>query len=286
MALQKITEDQIKQNQIASLPDRMTGTAAENKAAFDALVKCAIDAFNGLVDTLSGSTAAGEIGAQPFTGVGNAATVQSQIRALQDNITQMAAGTIPDGGVTSAKLADGAVTQTKLAEKSVGAAALLPDAVGTQAIADGAVTGDKLSPGAVTEEKLTDKSVTAQKLADGAVTQAAIPGGSIPDAWLASPMLKIKYGSYNGTGTYNSTGLNSIHLGFAAKLAIIYENKVYSGTDVMQAIIAIRGATGGWMQKKGVKVTFNDSGLTWYSTQSATYQCNTSGQSYVYFAIG
>lgn len=287
MALQKITEEQIKVNQIASLPDRMTGTAAENKAAFDALVKIAIDAFNALVDTLAATGGAGEIGAEPFTGVGEAATVQEQLKAIQKNITDAAQGAIPDGGVTSAKIADAAVTALKLANSSVTTAKLAANSVTEAKILSGAVTADKLAKDAVTEDKLADGAVTASKLASGAVTQAAIAGGSIPDNWLASPMLKIATGSYTGTGTYGSTGFNSIHLGFAAKLAIIYENRVgTSFTDTLQAIIANRGATGGWMQKVGVRVTFNDSGLVWYSTQSADYQCNTSGQSYVYFAIG
>lgn len=66
--------------------------------------------------------------------------------------------TIPDGSITTAKLADGAVTTVKLA--------------------DGAVTTVKLADGSVTTAKIADGAVTTAKLADGSVTTAKLSGGT------------------------------------------------------------------------------------------------------------
>jgi hypothetical protein len=53
--------------------------------------------------------------------------------------------TVPDGSITTAKIADGAVSTAKLATKAVGSAQLADGAVGTAQIADGAVDIDKLN---------------------------------------------------------------------------------------------------------------------------------------------
>lgn len=58
----KITEAQINQNGVISAPDLLTGTADENKAVFDKLVKQIVaDAVNNLIDALS-TAGADEIG--------------------------------------------------------------------------------------------------------------------------------------------------------------------------------------------------------------------------------
>jgi len=66
---------------------------------------------------------------------------------------------VPDGSVTTAKLADGAVTTAK--------------------IADGSVTTAKLADGAVTTAKIADGNVTSTKLADGAATGTKL-GSDVP----------------------------------------------------------------------------------------------------------
>ena len=68
--------------------------------------------------------------------------------------------TIPDGSVSTAKLADGAVTNTKLGNGSVS----------TSKLADSNVTTAKLADSNVTTAKLADSNVTTAKLADGSVT--------------------------------------------------------------------------------------------------------------------
>lgn len=63
MALKKITEQELSQNGVVSAPDRLTGTAAENKAVFDKLIRNTVAPdFNALIDALAGTGGAGELG--------------------------------------------------------------------------------------------------------------------------------------------------------------------------------------------------------------------------------
>lgn len=111
---------------------------------------------------------------------------------------------IPDGSITTAKLADNAVTSAKIKAKTITGKELALGAVsgdiiqsktivaskladktitGTQ-IADGAVTEAKLAPSSVATEKLQDLCVTTPKIADHAVDTTKLntggsPGGSV-----------------------------------------------------------------------------------------------------------
>lgn len=111
---------------------------------------------------------------------------------------------IPDGSITTAKLADNAVTSAKIKAKTITGRELALGAVsgdiiqsktivaskladktitGTQ-IADGAVTEAKLAPSSVATEKLQDLCVTTPKIADHAVDTTKLntggsPGGSV-----------------------------------------------------------------------------------------------------------
>ncbi len=91
---------------------------------------------------------------------------------------------LPDGSVTTAKIADGAVTTAKVADNAITSAKigtgavtnvkLAGNAVGTNNMLDGAVTGAKIAASAVGTAAITDAAVTTAKLAAGAVGTAAI----------------------------------------------------------------------------------------------------------------
>ena len=67
---QKITDAQIAAAGVQSQPNKLTGTAQQNKAVFDALVKNLVKArFNALIDELTGSGAAAQLGVDPFSGM-------------------------------------------------------------------------------------------------------------------------------------------------------------------------------------------------------------------------
>lgn len=111
---------------------------------------------------------------------------------------------IPDGSITTAKLADGAVVADKIKAKTITgkelalgavsgdiiqkntivASKLADGCVGAAAIADGAVTEAKLAPSSVATEKLQDLCVTTPKIANRAVDTTKLdtggsPGGSV-----------------------------------------------------------------------------------------------------------
>lgn len=106
---------------------------------------------------------------------------------------------IPDGSITTAKLADNAVTSAKIKAKTITgkelalgavsgdiiqkntivASKLADGCVGAAAIADGAVTGDKIANAAVTVDKIADDSVNSDKIADGAVTTNKLATSSV-----------------------------------------------------------------------------------------------------------
>ena len=61
----KIKSSDYSGKDVASAPDKLTGTAQENKAVFDRLIKDLLAGrYNSLVDALAAITGAGEIGTQ------------------------------------------------------------------------------------------------------------------------------------------------------------------------------------------------------------------------------
>jgi hypothetical protein len=74
-------------------------------------------------------------------------------------VSDIPAGSLAAGAVTTAKLADGAVTTAKLGDE--------------------AVTTAKLDDGGVTTAKLLDSAVTTAKILDGAVTSAKMAAGEV-----------------------------------------------------------------------------------------------------------
>ena len=231
MALQKITNKEIEEKQVASLPDRMTGTAAENKAAFDALTKALIEKYNELIDTLLGQGGAAAIGSEPFAGVDDAATVRDQLMKLQANIADAVAGSIPDASITEAKLADNAVSAAK--------------------IADGAVTTDKIGDGEILNAKLRDLTIATTKLANGAVTSAKLADGAVTARTMAEEAIalaqagltKVQTGSYTGTKTGSSITFEDMTFPFSFKptVFIIFANN--SGAPNGIGLIVTAGMT-------------------------------------------
>ena len=126
MSFTKITDGEISSQGVQSLPNKLTKTPAENKAAFDNLVAAVVkEKFNALIDELLAATAAGQIGVDTI-GVGyedydNLQDVLSAIVTAMAAISQGAVaqdsietGMLKNKAVTAAKLGDEAVTADKL----------------------------------------------------------------------------------------------------------------------------------------------------------------------------
>lgn len=190
---QKITEAAIAANGVQSQPDKLTGTAAQNKKVFDALVTAVVrEKFNALLDELTGTTAAAQLGITTIPGfsAGNIQTALEQIVQAMQDVTQ---GSVTDGSITLAKLA-AEVTAVALggaaASHTHGAgdvsSGVLDEAripvldgtklgagsVGTAQLGAAVVTSDKLAALSVLATHIAQGAVTAQKLAPEAVTRA------------------------------------------------------------------------------------------------------------------
>ncbi|WP_228994306.1 hypothetical protein [Streptomyces sp. DH8] len=86
---------------------------------------------------------------------------------------------VPDGTITTLKLADDAVTAAKVAAGAVGTTALADGAVLTAKLANAAVAVGKIADGAVTSPTIATNAVTAGKIDAGAITAREIAAGSI-----------------------------------------------------------------------------------------------------------
>lgn len=236
---QKITDAEIAAAGVQSQPNKLTGTAQQNKAVFDALVKNLVKArFNALIDELTGSGAAAQLGVDPFSGM-TATNVQDALAELVQAMADITQGSVADGSITTVKLADGAVTALKLADgavttdkladAAVTAAKIALLAITTALLADGAVTEAKLADGAITEEKIGDGAVTAGKIASGAVTAvkmasnavetAKIKDGNVTSAKLANgAVTEAKLGS--GAVTNGKIGASAVSTGKIADAAV------------------------------------------------------------------
>ena len=213
---QKITEAAVAESGVQSQPDKLTGTAAQNKKVFDNLVTAVVrEKFNALLDELTGAAAAAQIGIKTISGFSadNIQTALEQIIGAMQGITQ---GSVADGSITLAKLAaevtaialGGAAAShthgagdissgtldssripvldaSKLDAGSVGSSQLASSAVTTQKIKDVAVTADKIASLAVLTQNIANGAVTTQKLASGAVTADKIAALAITTALLA-----------------------------------------------------------------------------------------------------
>ena len=232
---QKITEAAIAANGVQSQPDKLTGTAAQNKKVFDNLVTAVVkERFNALLDELTGTTAAAQLGITTIPGfsAGNVQTALEQIVQAMQDVTQ---GSVTDGSITLAKLAadvtaialGGAAAShthgagdiasgtldssripvldgTKLGTGSVGTAQLgaavvtaeklAALAVLAQHIANGAVTTQKLAEGAVTAEKIAALAITAALIADKTITAAKLADKTVTAEKLADNIPYTKFG--------------------------------------------------------------------------------------------
>lgn len=114
----------------------------------------------------------------------NLDSVMNAIASIPDIVAaevakQIGEYTIPDGSITTAKLADGAAATAKIANSNVTTAKLADKAVTSAKINDGAVSSAKLGASAVTNAKIANGAVTSAKLADGNVLTAKIADGAV-----------------------------------------------------------------------------------------------------------
>ena len=218
---QKITEAAVAESGVQSQPDKLTGTAAQNKKVFDNLVTAVVrEKFNALLDELTGAAAAAQLGITTIPGFSadNIQTALEQIVQAMQDVTQ---GSVADGSITLAKLA-AEVTAVALggaaASHTHGAgdinsgvldAARIPVLDGTK-LGTGSVSTAQLGAAAVTAEKLAALAVLAQHIANGAVTTQKLAEGAVtaekiaPEAVTRAKMAIDAFTLADNAGAHNA----------------------------------------------------------------------------------
>ena len=193
---QKITPAAVAANGVQSQPDKLTGTAAQNKKVFDNLVTAVVrERFNALLDELTGTGAAAQLGITTIPGF-SADNIQAALEQIVTAMQEITQGSVADGSITLAKLA-AEVTAIALG----GAAASHTHGAGdvTSGVLDAAripaLSGDKLLAWVVTEEKLAPAAVTGEKLAALAVLATHIAQGAVTAQKLAADAVKLTFSS-------------------------------------------------------------------------------------------
>ena len=203
---QKITEAAVAESGVQSQPDKLTGTAAQNKKVFDNLVTAVVrEKFNALLDELTGAAAAAQLGITTIPGfsAGNVQTALEQIVQAMQDVTQ---GSVADGSITLAKLAaevtavaiGGAAASHTHGAGDISSGVLNADripvldgtklgagSVGTAQLGAAVVTAEKLAALSVLATHIAQNAVTAQKIAPGAVTAEKIAALAITAALIA-----------------------------------------------------------------------------------------------------
>lgn len=199
---QKITQEAIAANGVQSQADKLTGTAAQNKKVFDALVTAVVrEKFNALLDELTGSGCAAQLGVATIPGF-SASDIQTALEQLAQAMQDVTQGSVSDGSITLAKLAaevtalalGGAAAEHTHAAADVVSGTLELSRLPVLDAAHVPVLGaDKLGAGSVVTEKLAAAAVTAEKLAALAVLSTHISPGAVTAQKLAADAVKLTF---------------------------------------------------------------------------------------------
>lgn len=111
---QKITPAEVASSGVQSQPNKLTGSAQQNKAAFDKLIAEVVAVkFNALIDELRAITAAGQIGVEDIGGL-SVTNLQDALEAIKAIADAATTGEITPGSLRAEMYADGSVVAAKL----------------------------------------------------------------------------------------------------------------------------------------------------------------------------
>lgn len=166
----KLNDTDIASKGVTSAPDRLLGTAQQNKMVFDRLIREAVKGlYNGLIDTLAGAGGAGEIGIEQIQGI------------FGDNVQ----AALEELAASVAEKADGADVLAALALKSDRATV---DAHLENRSNPHGVTKAQVGLGSVDDTSDADKPLSAAALSALALKQDALTFDAEPTALSANPV--------------------------------------------------------------------------------------------------
>ena len=153
---------------------------------------------------------------------------------------------IPDGYVTTVKLADGAVTEPKLADNSVTSAKIKDGEVKTADLADKSVTHPKLADDAVWTENIKDGSVTPSKLANRRFILLGDNYATISNSWMTKVADELEDA---GLDVFTAAHQNAGFVGNNKTFKSLLEGLAVNDKESISDIVIV----GGW----------NDEDATW-----------------------
>lgn len=122
----KIVAGDFTSHGIVGKANKLPGPTAENKKAFDELVREVVAVkLNALIDAMQAATAAGEIGFDAVYGL-TATNLQDAIAEIMVAMAGITQGTVAPESIETSHLQDEAVTTAKLDDGAVTAAKLDP----------------------------------------------------------------------------------------------------------------------------------------------------------------
>lgn len=122
------------------------------------------------------------------------------------------------------------------------------------------------------------------------INQTAYPDGEKVGDWLYTYLgipfensverVQIAYGTYTGTGSYGANSPNSLIFTGEPKLILIQQNNIFY-SDGSGGLLWT-----GWETGQNIVCKARHNNFTWYSTNSASLQHNSSGEIYYYLILG
>jgi len=167
------------------------------------------------------------------------------------------AGNVPDGSITSAKLAANSITSVQISDGTVTAADLAPNSVNTGHIIDGQVMTADLANNAVTSAKVADGSLLGADLANGTVGTAQLASSIALGATNVNGRLDVfrtsastpsisLLGSSSQISTYGSDGLEQTRLWGVSYGELLLNNSLANNATAVR--LSAQGSTGGQLE--------------------------------------
>ena len=209
---------------------------------FDSILYITQEKENQLTEVIAGNIADGSITSSKLAdqSVGTAALINGGVATVD----------LADNAVTTPKIINDAVTTPKIINDAVTTPKIINDAVTTDKIVNNAVTTDKIVNDAVTTDKIINDAVTTDKIVNAAVTTDKIADSSVNTDKLAATVILLPTGAITAfggstapTGYLECNGQSTA--GYAALAAIVGANVPDLRGEFIRGLDSGRGVDSG-----------------------------------------